>query len=117
MSKGDAEHAAQHVHGVVPRQEPPVPQTIEQRVSSIETLLALADKGKTVLEQQIEDLKARHAKAAEVPQTKAEIAAEKKEAATEAAQEKKDARADAAAEKKEEAAQDKRDAAAEKRNR
>jgi hypothetical protein len=36
MSKGDAEHVAQHQHGVVPRKEPPAPQTLEQRVAKLE---------------------------------------------------------------------------------
>jgi hypothetical protein len=93
--KGSSAHAAQHVHGVVPRPEPPTPLTLEQRVSNIETLIALSSDGKTVLEQ-IEVMKQRRAKAAEVPPTKAELAAEKKE---EAAQEKQDKK-DAAAEKR-----------------
>jgi hypothetical protein len=98
--KGSLAHAAQHAHGVQYRGEPPAPLTLEQRVSNIETLIALSSDGKTVLEQ-IEVMKARAAKAAEVPPTKAELAAEKKE---EAAQDKRDA------------AQEKKDAAAEKRS-
>ncbi len=40
MSKGDSEHVAQHVHGVVPRPEPAAPQTIEQRVAKLEATVA-----------------------------------------------------------------------------
>lgn len=36
MSKGDAEHAAQHQHGVQSRKEPPTPLTVEQRVAKLE---------------------------------------------------------------------------------
>lgn len=46
MSKGDAEHAAQHVHGVVPRQEPATPQTVEQRVAKLETRVAKLEEQK-----------------------------------------------------------------------
>ena len=38
--KGSSEHAAQHQHGVVPRQEPPAPQTVEQRVAKLERQVA-----------------------------------------------------------------------------
>lgn len=40
MSKGDAEHAAQHQHGVQVRTEPAAPQTIEQRVAKLEQRVA-----------------------------------------------------------------------------
>ena len=40
MSKGDAEHAAQHQHGVVGGQKQVAPQTIEQRVAKLEALVA-----------------------------------------------------------------------------
>ena len=40
MSKGDAEHAAQHQHGVVARPEPAAPQTVEQRVAKLEKQVA-----------------------------------------------------------------------------
>lgn len=36
MSKGDAEHAAQHQHGVRYGGEPLAPQTVEQRVAKLE---------------------------------------------------------------------------------
>ena len=36
MSKGDAAYASQHVHGVVPKPEPPAPKIIEQRVADLE---------------------------------------------------------------------------------
>lgn len=39
MSKGDAEHAAQHQHGVQARREPAAPQTVEQRVAKLEALV------------------------------------------------------------------------------
>jgi hypothetical protein len=38
--KGSSDHAAQHQHGVVPRQEPPTPQTVEQRVAKLERQVA-----------------------------------------------------------------------------
>ena len=38
--KGSSAHAAQHVHGVVPRKEPPAPQTVEQRVAKLEARVA-----------------------------------------------------------------------------
>ena len=37
--KGSSAHAAAHVHGVVPRKEPPAPQTVEQRVAKLEALI------------------------------------------------------------------------------
>lgn len=40
MSKGDAEHAAQHQHGVQLRKEPPAPLTLEQRVAKLEARVA-----------------------------------------------------------------------------
>lgn len=40
MSKGDAEHAGKHVHGVVPPKEPPAPQTVEQRLAKVEADVA-----------------------------------------------------------------------------
>jgi len=38
--KGSSEHAAQHQHGVQVRPEPPAPQTVEQRVASLERKIA-----------------------------------------------------------------------------
>ena len=40
MTKGDAEHAAQHQHGVVGEQKQVAPQTIEQRVAKLEVEVA-----------------------------------------------------------------------------
>ena len=40
MSKGDAEHAAQHQHGIQARPEPPSPQTVEQCVAKLEKQVA-----------------------------------------------------------------------------
>jgi hypothetical protein len=47
--KGSSEHAAQHVHGVVPRSEPPAPQTVEQRVAKLEALIT--DDGATTVDE------------------------------------------------------------------
>lgn len=38
--KGSAAHAAQHIHGVVPRPAPPAPQTVEQRLEKLEEEVA-----------------------------------------------------------------------------
>jgi len=40
MSKGDAEHASQHAHGVQHRVEPAAPQTVEQRLAKLEEIIA-----------------------------------------------------------------------------
>jgi len=56
MSKGDAEHAGKAPQGIQARPEPPVPQTIEQRVTKLEEaarLRALEDRV-TILEAQFE---------------------------------------------------------------
>lgn len=50
MSKGDAEHAAQHQHGVQARREPAAPQTVEQRVAKLEQRVAELESEKTAAE-------------------------------------------------------------------
>lgn len=47
-SKGSSAHAAQHQHGVVPRQAPPNPQTVEQRVARLESRVDALETAKAV---------------------------------------------------------------------
>ena len=51
MSKGDAEHAAKHPHGVQARPEPPAPLTVEQRVASLERRVHALENQAPVEEQ------------------------------------------------------------------
>lgn len=48
MSKGDAEHVAQHQHGVQSRKEPPAPLTVEQRVAKLEARVEALENQKPV---------------------------------------------------------------------
>lgn len=62
MSKGDAEHAAQHQHGVQERKEPPAPLTLEQRVGELESGFAAANRQPGAYIEFKEDLEPRVAK-------------------------------------------------------
>lgn len=42
--KGSSAHASQHVHGVVPPKEPAAPQTVEQRVATLERQVAALEE-------------------------------------------------------------------------